>query len=52
MAPELYVDVLIGLDRIFATGAQSGTNMTVAGVLGHPPRSVPDWITDNLHLFR
>jgi NAD(P)H dehydrogenase (quinone) len=50
--PELYVEILVGLDRIFATGAQSETTTTVAEILGRPPRSVPDWITDNLDLFR
>ena len=50
--PQLFIDVLVGLDHIFASSAQSETTMTVAEVLGCPPRSVPDWITDNIHLFR
>lgn len=50
--PQLFIDVLVGLDHIFASSAQSETTMTVAEVLGRPPRSVADWITDNIHLFR
>ncbi|MGO9899142.1 MAG: hypothetical protein ACLP0J_05515 [Solirubrobacteraceae bacterium] len=50
--PDLFINVLLGLDQIFATGAQSETTTTVAEVLGRPPRSAPDRITDNLELFR
>lgn len=49
--PQLFIDVLVGLDHIFASSAQSETTMTVAEVLGRPPRSVRDWITDK-YLFR
>jgi hypothetical protein len=35
--PQLFIDVLVGLDHIFASSAQSETTMTVAEVLGRPP---------------
>lgn len=51
--PDMVVGILVGIDiESFASGASTEKTSTVEDVLGRPPRSVPDWITENAELFR
>jgi NAD(P)H dehydrogenase (quinone) len=51
--PEMIVGILVGIDvESFASGASTEKTSTVEAVLGRPPRSIPDWITENAELFR
>lgn len=51
--PEWTVELIIGIDvESFASGASTEKTSTVADVLGRPPRSIPDWITENAELFQ
>ncbi|MDR7159159.1 uncharacterized protein YbjT (DUF2867 family) [Arthrobacter sp. BE255] len=50
---EWTVELIIGIDvESFASGASTEKTSTVETVLGRPPRSIPDWITENAELFR
>ncbi|WP_406021786.1 NAD(P)H-binding protein [Nocardioides sp. NBC_00850] len=51
--PDLIVGLLLGIDvESFASGASTEKTSTVEAVLGRPPRSIPDWITEHADLFR
>jgi len=50
---EWTVELIIGIDvESFASGASTEKTSTVEDILGRPPRSIPDWITENAGLFR
>ena len=48
----LVVDLLTGLDRLFAASALAETTTTVEAITGQAPRSLPDWLTENRALFK
>lgn len=49
--PELDVEILLGLDHIFATSVLAETTHTVEQLTGRPPRSVTDWLAEQLQAF-
>jgi NAD(P)H dehydrogenase (quinone) len=50
--PRARADILVGLDRLFHDSALADTTATVEDLLGHPPMTVPDWLTGHLELYR
>lgn len=48
---EFVVDVLIGLDRTVRESSLREETATVQLLTGHAPRSLPDWLRENLALF-
>ena len=48
---EMAADLLLGLDRIFRESALAETTTTVTDLTGEKPRSVMDWLADNLDDF-
>jgi hypothetical protein len=45
-------DLLVGLDQMFRDSALAETTLTVEELTGRPPRSLTEWLTENLNLFR
>jgi uncharacterized protein YbjT (DUF2867 family) len=50
--PPLIVDLLLGLDRLFSESALAETTSTFEKLTGKPPRSVSDWLRENISLFQ
>ena len=48
---ELVADLLLGLDRAFRESSLSEVTSTVLDLTGHAPRTVPDWLAENIALF-
>ena len=48
---ELVADLLLGLDRAFREAFLSEATSTVLDLTGHAPRTVPDWLAENIALF-
>ena len=44
--------LLLGLDQVFRDSALAETTLTVEAVTGHAPRALPQWLEENLGLFR
>ncbi len=49
---EFVADLLLGLDRLFYQSALAETTTTVKELTGHAPRSVADWLSENISKFR
>lgn len=49
---EMVADLLLGLDRIFRESVLAETTNTVTNLTGREPRSVEDWLSDNIAAFR
>ncbi|ATO32528.1 NAD(P)H azoreductase [Dickeya dianthicola] len=45
-------DLLLGLDRLFRESAIGETTLTVEEITGKAPRSLTEWLTDNLTIFQ
>jgi len=48
----LVADVLVGLDQMFRESVIAETTSTVEELTGRAPRSLTEWLTDNLDVFR
>lgn len=48
----LVADVLVGLDQMFRESVIAETTATVEELTGKAPRSLAEWLTDNLDVFR
>ena len=51
LAP-LIADLLVGLDQMFRESALAETTSTVEDLTGRKPRSLRDWLTENIRVFR
>jgi len=51
-ATELVADLMVGLEFLFHESALAETTLTVEQITGHPPRSLSDWLIENIALFR
>lgn len=51
LAP-LVADLLVGLDQMFRESVLAETTSTVEELTGKAPRSLTEWLTDNLDVFR
>lgn len=49
---DLVADVLLGIDRLFRDSVLAETTATVADLTGRAPRSVGDWLRENVQRFR
>ena len=49
---ELMAGLLLGLDTVFRESALAETTLTVEELTGHAPRTLPQWLEENLALFR
>lgn len=48
----LVADLLVGLDQMFRESVIAETTSTIEELTGKPPRSLTEWLTDNLDVFR
>jgi NAD(P)H dehydrogenase (quinone) len=48
----LVADLLVGLDQVFRDSALGETTATVEALTGKPPRTLPQWLAENIELFR
>jgi NAD(P)H dehydrogenase (quinone) len=48
----LVADLLVGLDQVFRDSALCETTATVEALTGKPPRTLPQWLAENIELFR
>ena len=51
-ADDFVAGLLLGLDQVFRDSALAETTLTVEAVTGHAPRTLPQWLEENLGLFR
>jgi len=51
-ASDFIAGLLLGLDSVFRDSALAETTRTFEELTGHAPRSVPQWLEDNVALFR
>ena len=51
-ANDFVAGLLLGLDQVFRDSALAETTLTVEALAGHAPRSLPQWLEENLALFR
>jgi NAD(P)H dehydrogenase (quinone) len=51
LAP-LVADLLVGLDQFFRESALGETTTTVEALTGKPPRTLPQWLAENVGIFR
>ncbi|MEV4610694.1 NmrA family NAD(P)-binding protein [Neorhizobium sp. LMR1-1-1.1] len=49
---EMAADIALGLDHLFERSVQAETTATVAELTGHAPRSVAEWLKDNISAFK
>lgn len=49
---RLVADLLVGLDQMFRESTIAETTSTVEVLTGKAPRSLTEWLTDNLSVFR
>ncbi|WP_186203899.1 NAD(P)H-binding protein [Burkholderia gladioli] len=50
--PPFVADLLVGLDRLMRASGIGETTRTVEELTGRPPRSLTDWLRENLDRFR
>lgn len=50
--PPLVVGLLLGLDRLFRESALAETTATFEKLTGKPPRSLSEWLCENITLFQ
>ncbi|WP_210249104.1 MULTISPECIES: SDR family oxidoreductase [unclassified Bradyrhizobium] len=46
------VDLLVGLDQVFSESVLGETTSTVEELTGQPPRALPQWLVENIDMFR
>ncbi|WP_230982012.1 hypothetical protein [Pseudomonas sp. Bc-h] len=51
-ATELLADLLTGMDLMYHESALSESTFTVEQMTGKPPRSLSDWLIENISLYR
>lgn len=51
LAP-LVADLLVGLDEMFRDSALAETTATFEAMTGRPPRTLPQWLAENIDAFR
>jgi NAD(P)H dehydrogenase (quinone) len=49
---DFVADLLLGLDRLFKESALAETTSTVEQLTGHAPRSLPQWLRENVFAFQ
>jgi NAD(P)H dehydrogenase (quinone) len=49
---EMVADLALGLDRLFNESVMAEVTATCSDLTGKPPRSVEEWLRDNLGLFQ
>ena len=49
---QLTADLLVGLDQMFRESVIAETTSTVEELTGRAPRSLTEWLTENLDVFR
>ncbi|GKQ52049.1 NmrA family NAD(P)-binding protein [Bradyrhizobium sp. Ce-3] len=50
--PPLVADLLVGLDQMFRESALGETTSTVELLTGKSPRTLPQWLAENIEIFR
>ncbi|WP_420968876.1 NAD(P)H-binding protein [Bradyrhizobium sp. B120] len=50
--PPLVADLLVGLDQMFRESALGETTSTVETLTGQSPRTLPQWLAENIEIFR
>ena len=50
--PAMVTELYIGLEFLFHESALAESTLTVEQLKGHPPRSLSDWLIENISLFR
>jgi uncharacterized protein YbjT (DUF2867 family) len=50
--PPLVADLLIGLDQVFRESVLGETTSTVEALTGKPPRTLQQWLVENIEIFR
>jgi NAD(P)H dehydrogenase (quinone) len=50
--PPLVADLLVGLDQVFRESVLGETTSTVEGLTGKPPRTLEQWLVENIEIFR
>jgi NAD(P)H dehydrogenase (quinone) len=50
--PPLVADLLVGLDQVFRESVLGETTSTVEALTGKPPRTLPQWLSENIEIFR
>ncbi len=50
--PPLVADLLVGLDQVFRESVLGETTSTVEALTGKPPRTLQQWLVENIELFR
>jgi uncharacterized protein YbjT (DUF2867 family) len=49
---EFVADLLLGLDQVFRESALAEVTSTVEALTGHAPRSLPQWLAENVSVFQ
>jgi NAD(P)H dehydrogenase (quinone) len=50
--PPLVTDLLVGLDQMFRESSLGETTSTVETLIGKPPRTLAQWLAENIEIFR
>jgi NAD(P)H dehydrogenase (quinone) len=50
--PPLIADLLVGLDQVFRESVLGETTSTVEALTGKPPRTLQQWLVENIQIFR
>jgi uncharacterized protein YbjT (DUF2867 family) len=50
--PPLVADLLVGLDQVFRESVLGETTSTVETLTGKPPRTLQQWLVENIDIFR
>ena len=50
--PPLVADLLVGLDQVFRESVLGETTSTVEALTGKPPRTLQQWLVENIEIFR
>jgi NAD(P)H dehydrogenase (quinone) len=48
----LVADLLVGLDQVFRESVLGETTSTIEALTGRPPRTLPQWLAENIEIFR
>jgi uncharacterized protein YbjT (DUF2867 family) len=49
---DFVADLLLGLDQVFRESVLAETTSTGEELTGHAPRSLPQWLAENISVFR
>jgi NAD(P)H dehydrogenase (quinone) len=50
--PPLVADLLVGLDQVFRESVLAETTSTTEALTGKPPRTLQQWLVENVAIFR